>query len=265
MNLPPLVVVRGGGDLGTGAARRLYISGFRVLVTEIPDPWCVRRLTSFASAVAESTVRVEGVEAWLADPDDLEKWEWDAKVAVVVCPDMPHPPEVEPDVVVDARVLKWGHDTTIEDGPNVVGVGPGFTVGEDCDAAVETLRGHDMGRALYEGETRPFNGIPAPIDGHTDRRVLRTRVGGVFESTIPIGSHVAAGDEVGTVSERPILAQVSGILRGLIADGTEVHEHQKVGDVDPRGDRAVCQTLSDKANAVGGGVVEAVMVLLQVE
>jgi len=263
MNLPPLVVVRGGGDTGTAVARRLHRAGLRVLVTERPDPWCVRRLTCFATAVAESTVRVEGAEAWLADPDDLEKWEWTEKIAVVVCPDVPYPPQVEPDVLVDARMLKWGHDTEADDAQLVVGVGPGFTVGEDCDLAVETLRGHDMGRVLYAGETRPFNGIPAPVLGHTDRRVMRTRVAGTFESTIPIGSHVEMGDEVGIVAEHPVLAQVSGILRGLLADGTEVRAQQKIGDVDPRGNRATCQTLSDKANAVGGGVVEAVLVLLR--
>jgi xanthine dehydrogenase accessory factor len=263
MTLPPLVVVRGGGDTGTAAARRLFLAGLRVVVTERPDPWCVRRLTCFATAVAESTVRVDGVEAWLAAPDDLETWDWAEKIAVVICPDLPYPPEVEPDVLVDARVLKWGHDTEIDDAQIVVGVGPGFTVDEDCDVAVETLRGHDMGRVLYDGETRPFNGIPAPVEGHTDRRVLRTRKAGIFQSTVPIGTRVEAGDEVGTVDENPVLAQVEGILRGLIADGTEVRAQQKVGDVDPRGSRATYQTLSDKANAVGGGVVEAVLVLLQ--
>jgi len=263
MNQAPLVVVRGGGDMGTAAARRLYICGMRVMVTEQPDPWCIRRLTCFASAVAESTVRVEGVEAWLADPEDLDAWDWDERIAVVVWPDAPYPSIVEPDVLVDCRILKWGHDTEGDDAPLVVGVGPGFTVGEDCHVAVETLRGHDLGRVVYDGETRPFNGIPGPVEGHTDRRVMRTREAGTFQSTIPIGSFVEAGDEVGEVAGRPVLAQVSGVLRGLIADGTEVRAQQKVGDVDPRGDRSSCQTLSDKANAVAGGVVEAVMVLLQ--
>lgn len=262
MNQTPLVVVRGGGDMGTAAARRLYICGMRVLITERPDPWCIRRLTCFASAVAESTVRVEGVDAWLAAPDDLAGWDWHDKIAVVVSPEAPYPAEVDPDVLVDCRVLKWGHDTEIDDAPIVVGVGPGFTVGEDCDVAVETLRGHDMGRAVYEGETRPFNGIPGPVEGHTDRRVMRTREAGTFQSSIPIGSFVHSGDEVGSVAARPVLAQVAGVLRGLLADGTEVRAQQKVGDVDPRGDRASCQTISDKANAVAGGVVEAVMVML---
>jgi xanthine dehydrogenase accessory factor len=254
----PLVVVRGGGDLATGTARRLFLAGFRVLVTEREQPWCVRRLTSFATAVHEGEITVEGVTARRIENID----DWD-DVGVFVCPDRPCPDGSPVDVLVDARVLKHGHDTRIDHAPIVIGVGPGFEVGRDCHAAVETERGHDLGRVLYRGRTRKFSGRPAQVDGVGGERVLRSPADGVFLATSSIGNRVTAGTPICEVAGTPVSARIPGVLRGLIADGTEVRSGQKIGDIDPRCDQSSCHTISDKANAVGGGVVEAVLVLLR--
>ncbi len=255
------MVVRGGGDLGTGAARRLFLAGFRVLITELDQPWCVRRRTAFARTVAEGSVEVEGVLAHRIVPADLPGWTGRATVAVLVWPDSPHPPALRPQLLVDARVLKRGHDTRIDQAPRVIGVGPGFRVGRDCHAAVETVRGHDMGRVLYEGETQPFSGRPGDIAGEGERRVLRAPVAGTFERGIAIGEDIARGTPVGRVGVAAVVARVSGIVRGLLPTGASVRAGQKVGDVDPRGESRLCATLSDKANSVGGGVLEAALVL----
>ncbi len=258
----PLVVVRGGGDLATGAARRLFLAGFRVLVTERSAPWCVRRRTAFATAVLEGSAEVEGVLARHAVPPELGRWDWDHSVPVVACPDRPAPPGVEPDLLVDGRVLKRGHDTTLADAPLVIGIGPGFTAGEDCHAAVETTRGHDLGRVCYAGSTLAFDGLPGARGGERERRVVRSAIAGTFRGLVGIGQRVDAGQTVGVTDGRPVDADVAGVVRGLIADGTAVRAGQKVGDVDPVAAPEVVARVSDKANAVGGGVLEAAMVLL---
>ncbi|MDP7113454.1 MAG: xanthine dehydrogenase, partial [Myxococcota bacterium] len=196
---PPLVIVRGGGDLGTGAARRLFLAGLAVLVTERSDPWCVRRRTAFAAALAEEQVSVDGVDARRFVVDHLDRWRRDDCVAVVAHPDTPFPPSLPPDLLVDARVLKHGHDTRIEDARWVVGVGPGFRPGRDCHAAVETVRGHDLGRVLHDGETLPFDGEPGELGGARSARVLRAPGPGRFAAVVAIGDRIAAGARVGTV------------------------------------------------------------------
>jgi len=259
---PPLVIVRGGGDLATGAARKLHLAGLRVVVSERAHPWCVRRRAAFASAIADGSVVVEGVRAKRVELSALAATPLDEEVAVVICPDRPVPPGLDADLLVDARVLKRGHDTTLGDAPRVVGVGPGFRVGAHCHAAVESSRGFDLGRVLYSGETQAFDQRPGDVAGIGGERVLRADTGGLFVAAAQIGDSIGAGQRVGEVAGRPVLARTGGCLRGLLADGTEVRAHQKLGDVDPRGHRSYCDRVSDKANAVGGGVLEAALVLL---
>ena len=255
----PLCVVRGGGDLATGAARRLYLAGLRVLVLERAAPWCVRRRTAFASAVTAGAVEIDGVLARFGVLPELATWDWDHAVAVVVCPDQPAPPGLRPDLLVDARVLKRGHDTTPGDAPLVIGVGPGFAVGRDCDAAVETARGHDLGRVLYTGATLTFDGVPGPLGGERARRVVRSPIAGDFRALVAIGDHVEAGQTVGVTDGRPVDADLGGVVRGLLAPGYEVEWNWKLADIDPRCDTSACFEISDKALAIGGGVVEAVL------
>jgi xanthine dehydrogenase accessory factor len=256
------VLVRGGGDLGTGAARRLFLAGLAVLVTERPDPWCVRRRTAFAVALAEDHVSVEGVEARRFAVDELDRWRRDGCVAVVAHTDSPCPPPLQPDLLVDARVLKRGHDTRIDDARWVVGVGPGFRPGRDCHAAVETVRGHDLGRVLYDGETLPFDREPGELGGARSARVLRAPGPGRFTAAVAIGDRIARGARVGAVGGQAVRTPIGGVVRGLIAEGRRVRPEQKVGDIDPRDDPSLCESLSDKANAVGGGVVEAALAFL---
>jgi len=234
-----------------------------VAITERAEPWCVRRRTAFAAALAEGTCTVEGVTARRFATDTLGEWDRARCVAVLVHPDSPHPPSLHPDLLVDARVLKHGHDTTLTDAARVIGVGPGFSPQVNCHAAVETARGHDLGRVLYSGRTRPFDGVPGELGGERSRRVLRAAGRGRFHGIAAIGDEVDAGTPIGRVDGAPVRADIAGVLRGLLADGTPVRGGQKVGDVDPRGDPALCAVLSDKANAVGGGVVEAALVLLR--
>ena len=49
------------------------------------------------------------------------------------------------------------------------------------------------------------------------------------------------------------------MLRGILPEGTPVFRGMKAGDIDPRCTVDHCYCASDKALAVGGGVLEAVL------
>jgi xanthine dehydrogenase accessory factor len=161
--------------------------------------------------------------------------------------------------VVDAILAKRNLGTKLTDAPCVIGVGPGFTVGVDCHAAVETMRGHTLGRVITEGSPLPNTNIPGLIGGFTGERVLRAPADGIFRQILQIGDAVKQGDVAGTVNGEPMLCQIDGMLRGILADGTPVHKGMKAGDVDPRGEESYCYLVSDKALSIGGGVLEAIL------
>ncbi|GBD09238.1 hypothetical protein HRbin22_01487 [Candidatus Thermoflexus japonica] len=254
------VAVKGGGDLGTGAILRLHRAGFRVWVTELPQPLAIRRAVAVASAVYEGAITVEGHTARrVADPSEFPAlWER-GEIPVLVDPGGESIRRLRPEVVVDAIMAKRNTGTSIEDAPVVVALGPGFTAGVDCHAVVETARGHDLGRVYYTGSALPDTGIPGTIGGHDVLRVLRAPCAGRFRGIRRIGDRVEAGEIVAYVDETPIRTAIAGVLRGLLFDGLEVTPGMKVGDVDPRAEARHCFTVSDKAWAVGGGVLEAVL------
>ena len=161
--------------------------------------------------------------------------------------------------MVDAILAKRNIGTKITDAPVVIGVGPGFTAGQDCHAVVESMRGHTLGRVIYRGSALPNTNIPGLIGGFAGERVLRAPATGIFHAAANIGDPVKAGDAVGYVEDIPMRCTIGGTLRGLIADGTPVREGLKCGDVDPRGDASYCRLASDKALAIGGGVLEALL------
>ncbi len=256
------VVVKGGGDLGTGVAVRLRRCGFGVIVTEIPAPTVIRRTVAFAEAVHAGRHVVEGMEARrvgaAADvPDALRR----GIVPVLVDPDANLARSLGPDILVDATVSKRNMGTRITDAPIVIGLGPGLKAGVDCHAVVETNRGHDLGRVILEGEAEPDTAVPGVIAGASTERVLRAPCDGVFRATRAIGDRVAPGDVVATVDGDPVATSIGGILRGLLRSGLRVEAGLKIGDVDPRAKREHCFTVSDKALAVAGGVLEALFVV----
>lgn len=251
-----LCLIRGGGDLATGVAWRLSRAGLPVVVTELAEPLTVRRTVALSTAVAEGTVDVEGMVGRLARrPEEAVHIAFGGDVGVLVSRDLP---DVGADVVVDARLAKRNLDTTIDDARLVVALGPGFTAGVDCHAVVETMRGPRLGRCLWEGSAEPDTGTPGTVGGRAAERVLRAPAAGIASWKVSIGDTVAESQVMGEVADRAICAPFAGIVRGLIRDGTDVRTGLKIGDIDPRADTNVDE-ISDKALAVGGGVLEAVM------
>ncbi len=255
-----LVLIRGAGDLASGVALRLRHSGFSVVMTELAHPTTIRRTVAFSDAVIQGSARVEDVEARLApDAEAAFAMLGEGVLPVLADPEAACRERLRPDALVDAILAKRNLGTAITDAPIVVGVGPGFTAGEDCHAVVETMRGHTLGRVYYEGSTLPNTAVPGLIGGFTGERVLRAPADGVFTGARRIGDTVEAGEIAGWVDGVPMRCTIGGVLRGLLQDGVPVKKGLKAGDVDPRGRPDYCLTASDKALAVGGGVLEAIL------
>ncbi|MCD4687103.1 MAG: EF2563 family selenium-dependent molybdenum hydroxylase system protein [Anaerolineae bacterium] len=254
------VVVRGGGDLASGVIYRLTRAGFPVLVLERAQPLAIRRTVAFASAVSEGQITVEGLTAHRIDDVSAAAAHWAAgTIPVLVDEDGVSLDALQPPVVVDARIAKRNLGTTRDDAPLVIALGPGYTAGDDCHAVIETQRGHYLGRVIWQGAAAPNTGRPGEVQGHMADRVLRAPADGVVFPQAAIGDALAFGDVVATVEGLPVTAPFAGVLRGLIHSAVMVTTGYKIGDVDPRGVRDHCFTISDKALAVGGGVLEALL------
>ncbi|MDR7868617.1 MAG: selenium-dependent molybdenum cofactor biosynthesis protein YqeB [Sporomusaceae bacterium] len=254
-----LIVIKGAGDLATGVAHRLFRSGFAVVMTELPHPTVIRLPVAFAAAVFTGRATVEGVAAVRTEPAEAAAVAGHGLVAVVVDPQGAVVQALKPWAVVDAILAKRNTGTRLSDAPVVVGLGPGFAAGRDVGYVVETARGHYLGRVIEQGEALPDTGVPGLIGGYGSERLLRSPAHGAFRAARAIGDTVAAGESVGHVGGLPVTAVIGGVLRGLIHDGLVVAAGQKIGDIDPRGRREYCFTISDKARAVGGGVLEALL------
>lgn len=260
-----LVVIRGAGDLATGVAHRLWRSGFPVAMLEIARPTVIRRTVALAEAVYVGEAAVEGMRGRLvADVGMVWPAIKDHTVPVLVDPEANSVPKLRPHVLVDAVMAKKNLGTRRDMAPVVIGLGPGFSAGKDVDAVVETQRGHYLGRVILEGSALPDTGIPGEVKGYAEERVLRVPqdAGGTWKPLVKIGDLVEAGQTIAWVEGREVKTRIAGVVRGLLREGLEVWPGMKVGDVDPRGDRSFCFTISDKARAIGGGVLEAICYFL---
>jgi xanthine dehydrogenase accessory factor len=259
MNAPgSLILIRGGGDLASGVALRLQRAHYKVVITEVAQPLAVRRAVSFAEAIYQGTWEIEGVVAeYLADEKNIKQTLEKDHIPVVVDPEATIRNQLAPSAIIDGRMLKRPSELKLNAAPFVIGLGPGFTVGEDCHAVVETKRGHYLGRVYWDGSAQANTGIPDTVAGYDVQRVIRAPVSGIVRDGLPIGSLLVAGDQIAYVGEVRVTAKFDGALRGLLHDGLEVEEGLKIGDLDPRSEREYCFTVSDKALAVAGGVLEA--------
>ena len=255
-----LVIIRGAGDLATGIALRLKRAHISVIMTDIPAPTAIRRTVAFSQAIVLGETKVEDVTARRVEtPEAAMALLQENVVPVLVDPEGACISILKPDAVVDAILAKRNLGTRITDAPVVIGVGPGFTAGVDCHAVVETMRGHSLGRVIHAGSALPNTGIPGLIGGFAGERVLRAPADGVFHQLLDIGAQVRQGDVAATVNGVPMTCTLDGVLRGILPDGTPVHKGMKAGDIDPRCKVEHCYTASDKALAIGGGVLEAIL------
>ncbi|UJF18342.1 EF2563 family selenium-dependent molybdenum hydroxylase system protein [Vibrio sp. SS-MA-C1-2] len=259
-----LVFMRGAGDMATGVALRLHKAGFKVIMSDIEKPTVIRRTVAFAQAIFDQHSTVEGVTAEKANNLKetyaiLER----GNIPVLVDAEGVSLKALKPRFVVDAILAKQNLGTTKDMASITIALGPGFNAGVDCDAVIETNRGHHLGQIIYHGETQPNTGIPGSIVGYSHQRVMRAPVAGIFRSELSLGDLVNEGDLIAMIDETPIFSPLTGMIRGLLNNDLTVTEGFKVGDIDPRGVDADYTTASDKARAISGSVLEAMLTLEQ--
>ena len=260
-----IVLILGGGELSSGIAYRLARAGIRVVLTELAEPLAVRRLVSFSEAVYSGTITVEGIEGVrAAGPSGVEGALAAGKVPVLVDPQAEIRNAVRPAVIIDGRMTKLAPDLRMGDADLVIGLGPGFTAGDNCHAVIETKRGHFLGHVYWEGSAEPDSGLPDTVGSRTEERVLRAPASGRFNAFVEIGQSLMEGQRIAEVSGNVLHAPFNGLLRGLLHPGIEISVGVKAGDIDPRMDPRLCDHISDKALAVGGAALEAVLTLPEV-
>ncbi|PVZ69612.1 selenium-dependent molybdenum cofactor biosynthesis protein YqeB [Pelagibaculum spongiae] len=257
-----LVAIRGAGDIATGVAIRLHNAGYRIVMMEMAKPTVIRTSVSFAQAQFDGEATVEGIAAEKAEDGKHAIAIMDAgNIAVITDADGHYLKQLKPRFLIDAILAKQNLGTRMTMAPTTIGLGPGFTAQQDVHAVIETNRGHRLGRVIVQGSAAENTGIPGNIAGFTSERVLRAPCAGIFTSNKKLGDLVKKGEEIARINNQPLTASIDGMLRGLLNNGLEVSEGFKVGDIDPRGEKADYLTASDKARAIGGGVLEAMLQL----
>lgn len=252
--------IRGGGDLASGVIYRLHKVGFPVIVAELPAPSLVRRTVAFGTAIYEGRITVEGITA--IHVTDLHQPRPPDTLPVIIDADGDAMRAFAPPVVVDARMMKHPLDCRPTDASLVIALGPGYLVGRDCHAIIETNRGHNLGRVYWQGSAEPDTGEPGAVKGFTHSRVLRAPITGHVHARYAVGDHIRAGDTIAIMNDDPqyaIVAPFDGVLRGIVHPAVHVPHNQKIGDLDPRAKPEHCTTISDKSLAIGGGVLEAIL------
>jgi xanthine dehydrogenase accessory factor len=257
--MPSTILIRGGGDLASGVAVRLYHSGLNVVITELPEPLAVRRSVAFSEAIYEGQVTIENITGRVAtDPTDMLKIInvlSKRQVPVLIDPQCTSVQILNPIAIVDARMLKRAPEALRHHAMLYIGLGPGFRAPDNCQVVIETQRGHTLGRVIWQGESLGDTRNP---EGDM-RRVLRSPVDGKFVSSARIGDHFELGERIAAVDDQVIAAPFAGVLRGLLRPGLMATKGMKIGDIDPRDDPRLIDMVSDKALAVGGAVLEALL------
>ena len=256
-----IVLIRGAGEMASGVAHRLYRSHFKICLLEIKHPIAVRREVSFCEAIYEGEKEVEGIRAkFISHPKEIPSVWKEEKIPLLVDPEGKETRKhLKPDVVIDAIMAKHNLGTRLSDASFVIGLGPGFTAGKDVHIVIETNRGHNLGKVILSGSAEPDTGIPGEIGGYGVERVLRTMKTGSFRPQKSIGDRINKGAVVAIVDDYRIIAMINGVVRGLLREGVGAKKGMKVGDIDPRGKRELCFSISEKARAIGGGVLEAIL------
>jgi xanthine dehydrogenase accessory factor len=259
-----LVVIRGAGDIATGVAARLYNCGFQVIMVEIALPTMIRCTVSFGQCLYGAPVEVEGITAVKATSlTQIDQALKNKQIPVMVDEQAQLAEQLGALYLIDAILAKRNMGLAQDMAPITVALGPGFNAGTDCDAVIETNRGHHLGRVIYQGPTQANTGVPGNIAGFTHERVFRAPCSGVMQSRVKIGELVEQGQLIAHVSETPVYAPLAGMVRGLLNNDLAVTQGFKIGDIDPRGQHADYTTISDKARAIGGSVLEAMLHLAQ--
>lgn len=256
-----VIAIKGAGEMASAIAHCLYRANFsQIFMMETASPLAIRRRVSFSSAIHSKEITIEGVNGIRAENiSDIQSAWAHSKIPIIADPHWLMIKKLRPKVVIDAILAKKNLGTFAEDAELVVALGPGFLAGQDAHIVIETNRGHDLGRLIFSGSADKDTGIPGVIDGYSTERVLRAPIAGRFVAKKQIGDRVQPNECVGMVGDQSVRAEIAGVLRGIIRNGSTVHQGLKIGDIDPRGRIEFCHSISDKARAIGGAVLTSIM------
>jgi xanthine dehydrogenase accessory factor len=251
--------VRGIGDVGSAVAHLLRRAGYAVALHDGPAPTAHRRRMAFVDAVFDGHAILEGLTARrIDDPAALLGALAAGEIAVHVGAIDALLAATAWDVLVDARLRKRAVPEDQRGRARlVIGLGPNFATGANCDVAIET--GWDnLGAIISAGATAPLHGEPSAILGRRRDRLVYAPVAGPFTTAHAIGDLVAAGETVAHVADTPLTAPLGGALRGLTRSGVTVTAGTKVIEIDPRGRDGTWSGLGERPRRIGEAVLHVI-------
>ena len=258
----PIVLIKGAGDIATGVAYILSHENMSIVMTEIDRPTTERRGSSFSEAIYSEEINVDGLIARKTDLSDILKILNEGKIPVIIDPKTEILEKLKPNILIDAIMAKKNLGTQISDAKLVIGLGPGFSAGDDVHAVIETCDGDDLGSPIYSGRAKSHTGIPCEIMGQTEERALRALESGKIKALKKIGDQIEKGEVVAKVGESDVVSKTSGVLRGIMKDGICVEKNRKIGDIDPRGDPKYCFSIAERSIVIGLGAHKAINELM---
>ncbi|NOT03108.1 MAG: hypothetical protein HOP27_00760 [Anaerolineales bacterium] len=255
------ILVRGANDVGSAVAHRLFTAGYSVVIHEMPQPTTTRRRMSFSDAVFEGRVSLDGIEAQLIKRLYLLRGALvsDCCIPVFIKDFYQLLNTLHPTILVDARMRKH-LQPEVQRGlaELTIGLGPNFVAGETTDIAIETSRGKSLGQIIEHGAAIPLRGEPLEIDGHARDRYVYAPIAGTFHTSFQIGDSVIQSQEIASVDSTPLLAPITGILRGLTHDSVPVTSKTKIIEVDPRIHNAQTSGIAERPARIAEGVLTAI-------
>lgn len=258
--LRDIVAVRGGGEIGTAIAHKLQRSGFKVFIIEDDTPISIRRTVAYAQAVFDGEMTVQGVKGVRVDQAEEIFQAWEKRtIPIIVDSKCNILREIPVDILVDAIMARKNTGTHRNMAAITIATGPGFVAGQDVDIVIETKKGHDQGRLIFEGAAEPETAIPGESEGVDANKVFNSPVDGIVRHQIEIGDMVHKGQVLLDVEGIMVHAQISGIVRGVIRNGSSVWKGLKILEIDSDVSLEQCYRLSQRSRDVAGGVLEAVM------
>lgn len=203
----PLAIVLGLNEIASAIAVRLYNEGYAVVMAHDPGCPVIRRGMSFADALYEGKATLGGVTALSVDSTLAARFQVRAQACISVTrldlSELLLLGNIQ--VLIDARLQVAAVTPQLRKLARLtIGVGCGFTPGEDCDATVTV----DQERHS---------------DGSARRMLLvRSPVNGRWHTPLDVGVRIYKGFPLGYLGSSIIKSPVDGVLRGIARDDIDV-------------------------------------------
>jgi len=254
-------IILGTNEIASAVAVRLLWEGYNAALSYDPHPPALRRGMSFHDALFDDCAEVDGIIGRRAE-NAVELFEIFASRGCVAVTPL-HATDLIPlrraDAIIDARLQKDRVTPDLRGLAGIaVGLGPNFTVGKNCDVAIETHPAR-AGAVVKTGRTWACDGIPRALGGLGEERFLRAPRAGVWRTPLNIGDRVYKGVTIGRQDGAPLVAPMDGFLRGLARDGAQAPEGAKLVEIDPRGRRACWTGTDELGRAVAEATAQAVL------